>query len=106
MRKIAASAISVALFVVAGLATAAASDEKAPKDASKPGTSITVVGTLIKGVECQALREDKTNKVFTLTKKPKGYKNGDHVKVTGKTVDISICQQGTTIAVTKIVKVK
>ena len=106
MRKITISAIFVLLFVTAGLATAAAGDEKASKDAPKSGTSITVVGTLIKGVECQALREDKTNKIFTLTKKPKGFKNGDHVKVTGKVVDISICQQGTTIAVTKIVKVK
>lgn len=65
---------------------------------------ITVTGTLIEGVECQALRQDQTNKVFTLTSVPQGFANGDHVTVTGTPVEISICQQGTTISVTKMAK--
>jgi len=101
MKKLLSGAILVVIFLAGTVALAAA--EKAPP---KPGTVITVIGTLTKGVECQALREDKTDEIYTLTKKPKGVKNGDHVKVTGKVVDVSTCQQGTTIAVTKIVKIK
>ena len=67
--------------------------------------TITVTGTLIEGVECQALREDRTQKVFTLTSVPPGFANGDRVSVTGTPVEMSICQQGTTIAVTKMGKV-
>jgi hypothetical protein len=87
--------------------TASMGDVKAPaKVTSRPGTTISVVGTLVDGVECPALRADKTNELFTLTGKPGNFKNGDHVKVTGKVVELSICQQGTTIAVAKIVRVK
>ena len=76
----------------------------AAKDAAAP-KKITVVGRLTKeGVECRALREDKTNKLFTLTGKVP-YKNGTHVKVTGTIPNVSICQQGITIAVTSITKV-
>jgi hypothetical protein len=66
--------------------------------------SIVVVGTLTdEGIECQALREDKTDKLYTLTKNG-GFKRGDHVKVTGPIAEVSICQQGTTISVNTIVK--
>jgi hypothetical protein len=92
-----------ALIVILCASVTAASDTKAT---AKTGKSVTAVGTLMKGVECQAMKEDKTGSVFTFTKMPKGFKNGDHVKVTGTVVDISICQQGTTLAITKIVKVK
>src|SRR5690349_12806974 len=88
--------VAALVFLVAFGSVASGSDEKpGSKAAPKPGTVVTVIGVLTKGVECQALREDKTGDIFTLTKKPKGFKNGDHVKVTGKTVEISPCQQGT-----------
>jgi hypothetical protein len=83
----------------------AKTNEKAA-DVPKPVKSITVIGKLTpEGVECQAMREDKTNKLFTLTGNLGGFKNGDHVKVVGTIVDISICQQGTTIAVSSISRV-
>jgi hypothetical protein len=93
---------SMAFLFVFTVSTPYAADSKA---AAKPAT-VTVVGTLIKGVECQALREDKTSKVFTLTPRPKGFKNGQHVTVSGTVVEISPCQQGTTIAVKTIKKAK
>jgi hypothetical protein len=82
-----------------------------PKAQGKEDTSstttpaITVVGKLTpEGVECQALREDTTNKLFTLSGALKGFKTGDHVKVGGSIAEVSICQQGTTINVSSIVR--
>jgi hypothetical protein len=74
------------------------------EDASLAGTpAVTVVGKLTaEGVECQALREDKTNKLYTLSGNLKSFKTGDHVKVGGSIAEISICQQGTTINVSSI----
>lgn len=79
--------------------------EPVPTIASK---SITVIGTLTdEGVECQAMREDKTNKLYTLIPRDKlsGFKNGDHVKVEGTIAEVSFCQQGTTINISSISKV-
>ncbi|MFL6258233.1 MAG: hypothetical protein ACJ76Y_00865 [Thermoanaerobaculia bacterium] len=70
--------------------------------------SVTVIGTLTdEGVECQAMREDKTNKLCTLIPRDKlsGFKNGDHVKVEGTIAEVSFCQQGTTINISSISKV-
>jgi hypothetical protein len=70
--------------------------------------SITVVGTLTdEGVECQAMREDKTNKLYKLIPRDKleGFNNGDHVKVEGTVVEISFCQQGTTVSISSITRV-
>jgi hypothetical protein len=76
------------------------------KVAAPAPKKITVVGKLTKeGVECRAMREDKTNKLYTLTGKVP-FKNGTHVKVTGTISQVSICQQGTTIAVSSITQVK
>lgn len=74
--------------------------------ASATSTSdVTVIGKLtIEGVECRALREDGTGKLFTLTGDLKGFTTGDHVKVVGSVAEISICQQGTTISVTSIAR--
>jgi hypothetical protein len=79
-------------------------NETSQETASK---SITVVGTLTdEGVECQAMREDKTNKLYTLIPREKleGFKNGDHVKVEGMIAGISFCQQGTTINISSITR--
>jgi hypothetical protein len=70
--------------------------------------SVTVVGILTdEGVECQAMREDKTNKLYTLIPREKleGFKNGDQVKVEGTIAEISFCQQGTTISISSITRV-
>ncbi len=86
--------------------TSAKKATKSKKAAPKP---ITVVGTLTnEGVECQAMRQDKTKKLFTLVPKSKlkGFKNGDRVRVTGTIADINPCMQGTTIAIKTIKRVK
>jgi hypothetical protein len=95
------------LLILASL-TLSAGSALAAKTASnpKPGTKITVIGTLTKGVECQALKEDKTDKLFTLTTRPAGYVDGDHVKVSGTVAGMTPCMQGTTITVSSIEKVK
>jgi len=74
-----------------------------------PTPAITVVGKLTdEGIECQAMRQDKTKKLFTLVPKAKlkGFKNGDHVRVVGIVPGISFCQQGTTISIKTITRVK
>lgn len=73
------------------------------RDADQKDT-VVVVGTLTdEGVECQALRQDGTNELYTLTKNG-GFSVGDHVKVTGTIAEVSFCQQGITINVQTIVK--
>ncbi len=55
------------------------------------------------GVECQALRaEDGT--LYTLLGDLAGLKAGERVIVEGTPVQISICQQGTTIQVQQITR--
>ena len=90
---------------------AAASKAGAKKTSTKKSTppKIVVVGTLTdEGVECQAMREDKTKKLFTLQPKSKlkGFKNGDHVRVAGTLPGVSICMQGTTVSIVTIKRVK
>jgi hypothetical protein len=78
---------------------------EASQTAGKP---ITVVGTLTReGVECQAMREDKSDELYTLIPRDKltGFQNGDHVKVEGIIQEISFCQQGTTISISSISRV-
>jgi hypothetical protein len=75
----------------------------------KPGTKVTVVGTLNKGVEnsCKIVKEDKSGDVYSFTNKlPKGVKYGNHVEVKGTVLENSICQQGTPINMTHIKRVK
>jgi hypothetical protein len=88
--------------------TKVASSKATDGKAARAGAAITVTGKLTdEGVECQALREDKTKKLYTLTPRPdKKFKNGQRVKVTGNLAENSICQQATTIVVKKIVRLK
>lgn len=68
-------------------------------------TEITIVGTLTdEGVECRAMREDDTEKLYTLVPRQKlsGFANGEHVKVIGRIAQVSFCMQGTTISVDSI----
>jgi len=53
------------------------------------------------GVECQALETDGGT-VYTLTGNLRNFEVGDRVRVVGKVVESSICQQGTTLEVLNI----
>ena len=68
-----------------------------------PSNDVHLVGTLTReGVECQAMRGDD-GKLYTLAGRNLGdFFPGDRVRVDGKIADVSTCQQGTTIAVTRI----
>jgi hypothetical protein len=81
----------------------------ASSKSSAMGTANTLVlvGTLTdEGVECQAMREDKSNELFTLSPPHKldGFKNGDHVTVKGAVATVSFCHQGTTVNIASIKK--
>ena len=72
--------------------------------ASKSPSTICVKGQLVDGgIECQAF-QSTTGELFTLMGDLNGFQNGDEVIVCGTIVDISICQQGTTIGVSWIGK--
>ena len=63
---------------------------------------ISLRGTLTgEGTECQAMR-GSDGRLYTLTGNLKGYNVGDKVVVAGVRVEVSTCQQGTTIAVRRI----
>jgi Protein of unknown function (DUF5818) len=76
-------------------------------EAPKPPVAVSVTGTLSKeGVECPALRGDD-GKLYTLTPAGLGtFGPGDRVHVEGKVAEVSLCMQGTTIAVTAITAAK
>jgi hypothetical protein len=68
--------------------------------------AITISGQLTReGVECQALRSDK-GELFTLVGDLRGFSAGQRVRVTGQRMEVSTCQQGTTVRVNKIVSSK
>ncbi|MCP4385421.1 MAG: hypothetical protein GY798_29080 [Hyphomicrobiales bacterium] len=64
---------------------------------------VTVIGTLSnEGVTCPALRGDD-GELYTLATRDLGsFAAGDRVKVTGTVAEVSICMQGTTVAITAI----
>src|SRR5687767_2911384 len=67
---------------------------------------VTVSGLLTReGVECQALRTDG-GELFTLIGDLKGFKVGQRVQVTGQPMELSTCQQGITLRVSKIASIK
>jgi LysM repeat protein len=67
-----------------------------------PSRGITVRGLMTReGVECPALRSDD-GELYTLTGRTRDFGPGDVVTVTGRPVERSICQQGTTIEVERI----
>ena len=76
------------------------------KPAPTSESPLTITGMLTsEGVECQAMRQDGTNKFYTLAGKLGGLKSGDHVKVVGTIAEVSYCMQGTTISVSSIARV-
>jgi uncharacterized Ntn-hydrolase superfamily protein len=65
---------------------------------------VEVAGVLTdEGIECRALRGDD-GRLYTLTGDLGDFATGDRVKVTGTKVEMSICMQGTTLAVKRIEK--
>lgn len=68
--------------------------------------TIRVTGTITnEGVECPALKADN-GKLYTLAGGTGGFKPGDRVRVIGKVVQVSICMQGTTIEVRRVVALR
>jgi hypothetical protein len=89
-------------LILALTCSAATPSENQPDDS--PAGTITVTGALTaEGVECQAMRGDD-GKLYTLAGNLEGFRNGDRVRVTGRVAEVSICMQGTTIAVSRIEK--
>jgi hypothetical protein len=74
----------------------------APPDGGLDERDLQVVGTLTgEGVECVALRTDGGD-LYTLIGDLRDFVPGDRVRVTGSPVEVSFCQQGTTLEVTLI----
>jgi hypothetical protein len=71
------------------------------------GAAVSVSGTLTKeGVECPAMRGDD-GKLYTLLPPALGaFGPGDRVHVEGSVAEMTECQQGTTIVVTKLAPAK
>ena len=91
--------------VPALLATCAGAMPVTPA-AQKDEPPITISGLLTgEGVECQALRSDK-GELFTLVGDLPGFAAGQRVRVTGRRMEMSTCQQGITLRVSKIVSIK
>jgi hypothetical protein len=76
--------------------------ETTPGGEPKPGETLSIKGVLTaQGVECQAFRGDNGT-LYTLSGSIGSYRTGDRVCVKGHPVEMSICQQGTTIQVESI----
>ena len=80
---------------------------KADESSSKAAVAnlLTVTGVLTdEGVECPAMREDNTDKLYTLVPRDvvDGFHIGERVTVSGTISEVSFCMQGTTIAVQSI----
>jgi LysM repeat protein len=69
-----------------------------------PSERLTVTGTLIGGgVECPLLRAD-SGRLYSLAGETGEFNRGDRVQVHGRLAEVSICQQGATIEVRRIVE--
>ncbi|MGH6781941.1 MAG: DUF5818 domain-containing protein, partial [Sphingomonadaceae bacterium] len=67
-----------------------------------PETVLTVTGRLTdEGVECQAFRGDD-GQLYTLVGELAGWKPGARLRISGQPLEMSYCQQGTTIRVNRI----
>ncbi len=67
---------------------------------------LTIRGVLTdEGATCQALR-DRRGRLYTLAGIPSGFSEGDVVQVRGRVAEVSICQQGTTISVERIRRIR
>ena len=87
--------------VIGALIAGALAGARCDHNQTSPGVPVSVRGTLTAGVECPAM-QGTDGKIYTLTGDLKGFKNGDEVCITGRTVEVSTCMQGITIAVENI----
>ena len=92
------------IAVVAGLSTAACPENAAAGDSDK----IAVTGTMTaEGVPCLAMRgDDGVLYTFRRTPLAREFRPGDRIEAEGTIAPASICQQGTTIIVTRARKLK
>ncbi len=65
------------------------------------GERVDVTGVLRDGPECPILRSDDGD-VYSLVGDLEEFDTGDHVRIVGRTVEVSICQRGTTVEVRRI----
>lgn len=66
------------------------------------GGELTIIGTMTReGVECPAVRGDD-GRLYTLAGDVRGFRPGDRVRVEGWPAQVSVCMQGTTIEVSRI----
>ncbi len=95
-----------ALLLVLVAALSCGRDGAAPPAPPAPGAAAETVeldGLLTdEGVECQGMR-GMDGFLYTLTGDLHGLTSGDRVHVTGHRAESSICQQGTTLEVERIV---
>ena len=85
--------------------TSGSKSDSGPGSVSAPSDGLmTIRGRLTdEGVECPAMR-DEQGILYTLSGDLGSFRPGDQVCVRGRTVEMSICQQGVTIAVVSIAK--
>jgi len=65
------------------------------------GERIDVTGVLRDGPECPILRADEGG-FYSLVGDLQDFDTGDHVRIVGRTVEVSICQRGITVQVRRI----
>lgn len=99
MMKLAMFLLTVVPFVTG---CAAQSPQPPAAGSASAEGKIVVTGKITdEGVECLAMRGDD-GKLYTLGRPNNPPKAGQRVRVTGTIAQMSICMQGTTIAVEKI----
>jgi hypothetical protein len=67
------------------------------------GERIDVTGVLREGPECPIIRTDD-GEVYSLVGDLDDFGSGDHVRIVGRIVEVSICMRGTSVEVRRIVE--
>ena len=97
--KLSASGIALCATILLTSVTPGLADHRS-------GRPVTIRGVLTdEGVECQTLR-DRRGRLYTLSDVPDRFSEGDFVQVRGRVAEFSICQQGTTISVERIRRIR
>ena len=95
----------VPMLLTSGACAMAESDGRADRAPTASAPLLTISGRLTdEGVECQALRGDD-GQLYTLVGDLGGLKADARVRASGRRLEISYCQQGTTIQVSSIARV-
>jgi hypothetical protein len=95
----------IGLVLMSGSTSTTAVAQGPPAEGGAP---VSVTGTLTdQGVPCWALRgDDGVLYTFRRTPETRQFKPGDRIRVEGRIVEISICQQGTTVVVSRTERVE